>query len=96
MKPLSSEVERSVGSPRRASFNRALKSVSPAASSWLSFLVGWCFPELSELFQSWACFSEREKEMFIQSLFAFFVLENVNCLISDTGNSLSMEERNSS
>lgn len=33
VKQLSSEVESSVGSPRRASFNRALKSVSPAASS---------------------------------------------------------------
>lgn len=37
--------------------------------------------------------------MFIQPLFAcffflfVFVLENVSCLISDTGNSLSMEER---
>lgn len=37
--------------------------------------------------------------MFIQPLFAWFfflfvfVLENVSCLISDTGNSLSMEER---
>lgn len=59
--------------------------------------AGWCFPELPGLFQS--CFSEKEKEMFIQPLFAcffflfVFVLENVSCLISDTGNSLSMEER---
>lgn len=49
------------------------------------------------LFQS--CFLEREKEIFIQPLFAWvfflfcFVLENVSCLVSDTGNSLSMEER---
>lgn len=48
---------------------------------------------------SQSCFSEREKEMFVQPLkkpnfFLFcFVLENVSCLVSDTGNSLSMEER---
>lgn len=31
--------------------------------------------------------------MFTQPLFALFARENVNCLISDTGNSLNMEER---
>jgi len=31
--------------------------------------------------------------MFVQPLFALFVLEDVNCFILDTGNSLSTEER---
>lgn len=55
-------------------------------SGWL--VTRWCFPELSELSQSWACFSVREKKMFMQPLLALFVQENVNCFIADTGNSL--------
>lgn len=55
-------------------------------------------PRVPGLLQS--CFLEREKEMFMQPLkkktqffFSFcFVLENVSCLVSDTGNSLSMEK----
>lgn len=35
------------------------------------------------------CCSERVEEIFMQPLSALFALENVNCLTSDTDNSLS-------
>lgn len=38
-------------------------------------------------------FLRGRKKWFIQPLFSLFALENVNCLVLDTSNSLSTEER---